>query len=577
MTEKSTFQETRVKNRKAYLEERKSQEAKYLKHVSKVGERCENLTSSLDNFLRNEIGTWDILEMQGHMLQLQLLKGTTIEDVSDQVKEKVKGKLDSATRKYLEDFGLDVEREYFIRKKRTLKKMHKERIARIKINYGACISDIQNSLGDITNFLQNGKYKMSGDSESSLLNVIGKLNALFCSEGKKEVDVNKIEELKQEFLKESVEYKYALKTYKPKFEGDIKAIARANLRCLEEEISTKKTKKNEYLDSLEGLALGYCVYELEAKRVGNWDRDYTEFLRIKSAEKLLKKKSHGAKNIDPFLREFVRKGYISDEEFNYLKSELEKETKTGREESIDDIKLRAEFISIYNVKGEKALEIAKLVTDENIDRVSSVLPRQFGNELADALISNNPEIFLMKEKDFSRYATKLADLLALTRKYSFVNDFDPMKAPQNFSSLDALKDTRRKLYDMVGTAALNGDTQTENGEREISEIDRIKLQLAREGFEPEMTFAILQRGFYFNGEYFTGSHKLSEESLERNTRRRYEDFDRRIFNREVSRLITAGAISYIKGYSINPETKSIESGALRNAIRYILIPNIQEE
>ena len=311
-------------------------------------------------------------------------------------------------------------------------------------------------------------------------------------------------------------------------------------------------------------------YELEARRAENENGDYFEFLKMKSAEKSSKIESYEAKDINRFLKGFVSKGYISDKEFEYLKSRLGKEPKTDREVSIDDIELRAEYISTYNVRRQKALEIARSATDEMINRVSSELPRQFGNELTNLLISSNPEIFLMDEKDFLRYVTKLANLVNLTKKYLSVNDFDPMKAPQNFASLDALKNTRRILYNMIGTVVLNGSNIGENGETEINEIDRIKLQLAREGFEPETALAIIQYGFYRHGKYFFGAYRLPRQHIENNTRSADIDYDPRLFDREFRKIMRTNTILYNKStYSLNPHTNGIQSEALKNAINYV--------
>ncbi len=107
------------------------------------------------------------------------------------------------------------------------------------------------------------------------------------------------------------------------------------------------------------------------------------------------------------------------------------------------------------------------------------------------------------------------------------------------------------------------------------EIDTIKQKLANNGFNPAMAFSILQRGFYYNSHYFTGNHRISIESLEKNIKGdKNIEFDKRVFNKELRKLISAEAILYNnRGYSLNHRTKQLAGGSIKDAIGYILTHN----
>ena len=265
MTETTNFQEKRIRNRKSYLEERKLEEKIYSKHVRKINERCDNLTTSLNNFLSSGIGALDINEMILNSAKLGSLRAATFDNMEHIVKEEVK-ELDSAKRKFYEDFGVNVEREYFTWKKKKLKKLYKEKVEKGLKNYRITISHIQDNLETLKNLLRNEKYKTKENNTDELLNIIERLGEIFNIEsGAKEVDSRKIEKLEEEFLQKSKDYKNKLILYKPKFEGNIKTVARENIRLLEEELESLEDKKNEYFDSLEGLVLSYSTYGLSRK------------------------------------------------------------------------------------------------------------------------------------------------------------------------------------------------------------------------------------------------------------------------------------------------------------------------
>ncbi len=587
----NNFQEKRIENRRLYLVEKRNHELKFTRQIQKAIVQYDRFINVID-FLFNQRRLLETAKSYFSILKkLNASKEISTKSIYDwgvkahkDLKEGKGDYINSELRPYLLiENPADGPPEVIAHIWRKMRRAYEKKALQAKLNYQNCFLTLDSAFDDLFKIKDNPMFEfvdkeIRENFNKTLKGAIEKMQNPPESEDVGEDDykfyIVEINKSMQDFIRAGDDYKNALKSYKPSFKVKAKETTRLNLSCLEEEIANIQKNKRGYFNTLEGLLLAFCTYQLEPREIKN-NRDYLGFLYEKADEKLAILKESKIEELVTNLNNLRKKGHISEDEYIFINKILQKqfeseeslETKVDKED-FEDVQLRALVISDYDIPTIEALRIAKLTQDENIDVVSRELRIKLGSDLASLLIRDNPELFLMDKKQTDRYIARFNELANLSGRYSSVDDFNPLKQPHNFSTFDALKDTKNKLYAMIHetSASLTSDI----GEINLSEIDRIKLQLAREGFEPDMAWAII-KGFYFHGRYFTGSNRRNKERLEDSIRKNPDiEFDQRQFDRELRKLMRFGAIEFKRGYSLNPHTKEIKSEALRIAINYSL-------
>ncbi len=575
----NNYQERRAGNRKAYLGEKRKNDEKYRINVKMIVDKINSVERAADFFIANE----EKLKEKFNKLKEDLAmlerfdESNSLEGLDKSIKE-IRTEYDRKMSELVKSpsFYQDPSKTLSHVRKQVAKDFYKK-IRDSQREIGCYFANLRCSLSELIKNIHRPSFSFV---DSSIINPL------------KET-ISKIENCENEdllglfdklktglmprFIEQSKLYREAIAAYKPELKDKMKEIAKANLGLLEEECSFRKKA---YFNSLEGLVLEFCTYYFESRKADE-DSEYFDFLTNKSEEKLANLKEKDISDVIRGLDSLRKRQYIRDDEHNFMRATLINEFNIGektREDNLEDIQLRAVIIGDYNVTPIEAIRIAKLTTDNNVDNVSRKLPMEVGSELGNILIKNNPRLFLMDEKQTIRYIERLKETLELAGRYDSVDDFNPLKSPHNFSGLDALKETRRKLYDIVRESALISNGQGENTAGMLSEVERIRMGLAREGYDPDMALAIIRRGFYFHGEYFTGDHRISIESLEENTKRdKNVEFDSKRCYKELKKLMAVEGVLFNRGYSLNPHLKEIGSEAVRRAINYVLQSNPRED
>ena len=577
MENNNNYRERRIKNRKACLEKEKADEDKYKRYLEKMSEQCDNIAQSIDNVLNNKDKI--LLEVEKYCMVEEKLKDSRNSDSKIFSGGELVAVLlhDNNASKALSD-GRRAFRKHIEKTLQKLKRPLQNYLANISFHIYEASKMMKNKI------FESVQDSISNPFKALLVKILDASQIENYAKFDEFLEILKTD-LKEDFLNITGNYKEAIKSYRPQIDDKRKDTARLNISILEEEVKSIKNlavkEKNDYLNSLEGNLLAYALFKLEEKKTEGEDPDYEIFLFDRAEDKLSLLRSKNKEDIEANLQNLLEKEHLNDSEYNFIKitldSELEKNEDKAKKD-LEDIQLRALVLSDYNIPDREAFRIAKLAKDENIDKISISLSMGFGRDLANLLIKDNPEIFFMEDKQTIRYINRLKETINLAGRYNSIDDFNPLKSPKNFSSLDALKDTRRKLYSIIQESAPISNGQNQNAEGELSEIERIKFGLARGGYDPDMALAILGRGFYFRNQYFTGDHRISEEHLEKNTRKdRNIDFEKRYFKRELRKLVTSGAVLYNRGYSLNDKTKEISSNVLRGAVQYTLTHHPLEE
>ena len=574
----NNYYEERKKNRRACLDEKKAQESKYKRHLEKVAEKINYLKSSIENILDNE---QKILDIEGK--RNRLIKGLNeVRDIHSDFYDSLRSLIDTAPSEVFR----------YARKKTEMEV--KKDISKVDRQLKNYLENIILVVNELSKIVSHAMGPVDIESENSLKITLSEIQEITDIKDYRELEkvIKKLKSgLRNSFVQNAEKYQKSLETKKIPFEGRMQKIAELNNKLLEEEcrkINEGIVKRRaDYFNSLEGIVLSFCTYQLELKN-SREDDFYTIFLEDKAFDKLSLLKNRQDKEVMDILKNFNEKGNINNDEYISIKKILENELgkkeiieKTKREkikaESIEDIGKRANFIADYKIPLNKALEIAKLIKDESLVRIPRELAANLDGPLAELLIQYNPELFLMDEKEINKYLDSFRSTRKLVKRFEMIADFNPYNSPKNFASFNALGETRRKFSEMAGEFAKTRRREFNAGE-ETSEVGLIKRDLAREGFDADMVLVILRRGFYFKNQYFTGDHKINEEHLEKNTKKdKNIDFEKRDFKRELRKLITSGAVISNRGYSLNDKTKEIPNNTLRRAIQYILTHHPLEE
>ncbi len=580
MVNGNKYKERRENLRKTYLEEKRAGELKYKKYVQKISEQFSYVGRSIDSMLINEEKILEKVHIyKGSEEFLKRINDYTGSPILENIAVLRHGELASDNLRYARREARKVIKAELLKMERTLQ------------NY---LANVSFPINEVYKMISNPMFKFVPDANiNSLKQMLNKIREAtqIKDYGKFDEFIKRLKDnLRGDFLNSTTNYMQVIESYKPQTdEKRIKEIAKLNICLLEEEARSinenKFREEKDYFNSLEGILLAYSTFKLEQRKVGDEDLDYAMFLSDKTEDKLALLKNKPKEDIMINL-ENLRKGiYITDNEYIFLKISLEKELekkpeiilKEKKEYNVESIQRKALFIADYKIPSNDAIRIAGLVSEEDIARVPRELNGSLESDLVELLIKANPELFLMDKEQIQKYISKFKEVKESVKGFSMINDFDPYTSPQNFSSFDALQETKKRLYSMVrrtGAAETNGETR-----QQISEFERIKIDLAREGYEPDMTMAIIGRGLYFSGQYFIGTHRLPIEHLERNAKKDPNiDFDKKQCGKELRKIMNSGAILFkLGGYSLNPHTKKIKSDALRRAVNYALSHHPKEE
>src|SRR3989344_3339555 len=174
----------------------------------------------------------------------------------------------------------------------------------------------------------------------------------------------------------------------------------------------------------------------------------------------------------------------------------------------------------------------------------------------------------------SRFIEDLRELTSLSRRYT-LDEFDPSKTPSNFGSLDALRTTRNKLYGLIRTASAGS---TQNGIiSHMTDKDRLKIELARSGFDLDLVLDTLIKGPCYGQQRFIGRIRLSKDKWQANTSRRNSNFDKKAFLSTFTTLVKEKLVTEDGGFSLNPHLEDVQNEILRRTLQYVLDHNPIEE
>lgn len=563
------FREERARNRASYIAEKRKNEAKHNLQVAKAIREVNGVKQGLDYLVNNEKELLEGIETSSSFLEdLKKQKESFERDFETNLAYFLQSKMYNELRILkggdVDSLTIKSSRKYFLK---CIEREIQNCERKLKMSLVA-VKDSIPSEAEIGDFSQAKKER------DLLYETITKIYSFVKSE-----DYTKIAEfinalkigLREEYAERANTYTEVLIKTEPEIKINPRETAKRNMKLLEEEAQEIKKEKNSFLDSLEGILLAYCAYQISGRRTENEGEELEAAVELynKAIEKLLLFREKYKGDVIEFLDRLRAKEYISEDELVYLRKEIKRELgiEKKEKESVEDVGLKAEYLSdVYRVPTIKALKIAKSIALADIDRIERCLSMNCGAEIAKSLIGHNPDIFLMNENECNRLSKKITELVALSSKYNLGDNFHPVKTPKNFSSFEALSETRRIMYNMLH------EIPYEEGEREEDkdEIETIKINLANEGYS-NMAWNIIYDGFYYNGEYFIGSHRMSIDNLKKNARRNAgKNFDDRKFHHELNKLIREGVVLHNRGYSINPKTKEFESEALRAAVRYRL-------
>lgn len=347
------------------------------------------------------------------------------------------------------------------------------------------------------------------------------------------------------------------------------AVAKVNLDILEGEISQQHKSKSEYFDTFEGKVLAFATYDLETRKESD-DENYLEFLLEQKQNKFLEL-GGSLEEILHALQNLHESGRLDTNDFIYLRATFEKDLKkspTSKPESIEDINTRSEILAAETgLSLEESSRIARLISFESLETILDELIPTLGPEVAKALIQNNPNLLLMTHAEGTDFLRNFREVRTNSLSYGLV-DFDPLQSPENFSGLDALRATNYKLSNLIAKVRVS-DNQTY--EVDLTERDRLNLDLEREGLNSALTMDIIMRGPRFGAERFIGGHRISRGNWEENSTRHCEaGYNKKEFKRIFDKLVKENVILSSGGYSLNPHPSEVENEVLKRLLSYAL-------
>lgn len=393
------------------------------------------------------------------------------------------------------------------------------------------------------------------------------------------------------FLRDLGNYSKALEQHKPSLsQKKLQAIAAQMNDNLEARMRRDNLEKQAYASTQEGRMLRYAFYLEEVRRIKEEEQEDNgrkfhlseleenmDFLLegIKSAApeesarllEILKEKGHLDERMEGFIAAIVAKAHEQPEEPAEKHDEEDRQLCQGWMQEM------------YNLSEEKISELLKYVTSEDITRIENALDVATGAaHIRMSLIRENPSLLIMGERDTLRYIQALQQVTGKCQPYTYhaFSDrayarFDINQSPVRFASLSAIARTQKALEEMI-----NGNQ--EQVQQDISELEKIKRDLQEEDFDPKQVFQVVH-GFWFKGQYHSGSHRMKEEKLRENIRRREGEIDERIFVKTLKRLKGEGVIIEKDGVlSLNVHPSRISLSRLRDAVKYIKAhPPTEEE
>ncbi|MDO8508143.1 MAG: hypothetical protein Q7S27_00495 [Nanoarchaeota archaeon] len=567
------YKADREKNRKKFIEGLRAQESLHKRNINKVSSGEKGALESFRYLLekKDEIESELKVLNEGRLL-LEAYKVIPKEHLKEMV-EIVDDRFTKNILRVVSKMGIkDIVFNYAYAE--GLKGL-KIRLDNSEKNLQNYILGLNSSLEDLKQILNRSGMNMDKEKYNTFYSCIEEIEDLARRDPAELGDfIGKIRQgLEKKFEESAMTYKESLKDFRPSYKSQMKQIAKKNIELLDMEAGELEKQKNrgEYFSTLEGLLLAYSTFKLESRRIDEAD-DYSLFLEEKADEKLSLLKDKYPDKITEGLKTLRENGDLTDNEYIFLKTNLRAETDDGNEvpkqDSVEDIQLRASIIGDYSVSQIDSMRIAKLTRDDDVDYVARELSDKLGIGTARSLIEKNPELFLMNSNEISRYVDSVKELMNLSTRYGMIDDFNPTKSPGNYSSFDSIRETRGKLYSIIAESS----KETEDTSNKLSETEKIKIELAREGFDPDIAWTLITKGFYFSRQYFIGNHRIPLEHIEKNVRKDPNlDFDSKKLYSELKKIMNHGAIlSKLNTYSVNPHTREIDSPSLRDAVSYLL-------
>lgn len=366
-------------------------------------------------------------------------------------------------------------------------------------------------------------------------------------------------------------YKSILPTHEPRLhKEDLRRYAKDNIALLVKERREGILEGHAVSDSMAGLIFAYAAYELERRRNDISNGGYSKFLKEQANKKLTEIKRLNLEDIIIELDKIHSNGDLPFDDYLFIKAKIEKAfapipTEDQSLEGKAELLFRTEVLSgLFGLAQDKSLQMASIITEDQINNFEKSFTSELGYETSRKLINENPNLLLLNNDQSNAFMNLFTELSTLSNAVGRP-DYNPQLAPTRFATFRDLRSARRDLYALIGAGER---PQIREIQPRITELDRIKIRLTRDGLDADMAMDILMKGFRYGKEIFEDEHRLSYDRLKENTARGNPDFDGRIFKQTMNKLETRKAILTIKGISRNSHINLIILDSIREAVVY---------
>tara|TARA_Y100000310_G_scaffold345439_1_gene465038 strand:- start:3665 stop:5290 length:1626 start_codon:yes stop_codon:yes gene_type:complete len=475
------YLELREKNIKKLYHERDKARSKHSTDTINLKKQNQDLGEMMSYFLKNS----------EHILK-------TVEQTKE-IKSKV-NKGDYNLRglyNFLLDKGMpsevvqDITTNQHVRRKN--RRLLEESISKMELKLNSIVSNSRNCLQNLNRSIRKSQvyknnskeareFKKKAESflESVTVDDYNGINTIY--------EAVKSEQAK-DFSNSFNEFIDFLESYIPQFtEEEKRNVAEKNMKSLISPALNKESRKmnKNFFSTLDGKILTYATYDNTLRRAEKTadieDINYLEFLEDKSDEAFSTLINANLDKIKNSMEILIDEEMLTEDESTYILANLKKEHKTSEAQkdkpSLEDIRLRSLVLQEdFKIPQNESVEIAQLIENEDIKRVSESLSSSLGRDTSRALIKDNPDLFLLDNGKVERFTSAVNKTINEARNYSNINDFNILENPPGFSSFSALHETIEKIE------SLNNKNDKSGNDLKISRKNRREIRDAFRGWD----------------------------------------------------------------------------------------------
>lgn len=441
-----TYQEKRQKVIDEFIKEKKELEELSHKNAGNIRSAYDNLRGTIDSIFDLEE------ELTKYSEKIKRVKNSTL---GGSKLDAVKGLIGVASTE-------DVQRAYNAFLKRTIQG-HELKLKNLRFFILSGFKEGARSVRSSVSFRRG--YATAVNCESELREIIVKLEENDLLDANNLFNILKSLETKQA-IKSLESLAVSLEGYNPSVSAErIRMKASLNMQNLCAQLNSEKSAKKEYIHSLEGRVLAYVTYSTAAKReeeIGTEDIEYFSFLEAKRDEKLSSLCHESHETLKTLVETLEDKELISEDEASYALVHIRKLYEKNlpaevKEESQEDIRLRTLILEEdFDIPFNQSFNVAKMIKDEDVQRVYQEIAGVAGFHNAKLLIHQNPDLFLLDNGNIGRYTAYLKSVLNDARRYAGTGD-TPMRKlslednPSEFASFEALHQTQERISNLENT------------------------------------------------------------------------------------------------------------------------------